>query len=114
MAGNLAPEPHAIAMYRGIDNWRPLLNGYSSYYPREFKEHMALASRLPERAALEALRRSTGLETIVIESEPSTMMLQQPFLEAIRTGILPGVRVGYRDASVLVLELEPAERSPGS
>jgi hypothetical protein len=32
------PPYHAVPMYRSIFHWQPLLNGYSSYWPREFPE----------------------------------------------------------------------------
>ena len=53
-------------MYRSIRHWRPLLNGYSSYYPAGFPERMELAYRLPDADALAALRRETGLRTIIV------------------------------------------------
>jgi hypothetical protein len=56
----------AQAMFRSIFHWRPLLNGYSSYYPAAFPERMVLAQRLPEAAALETLARDTGLSTILV------------------------------------------------
>src|SRR5207244_3512331 len=34
------PPFHAAAMYRSTFHWRPLLNGYSSYYPAGFAERM--------------------------------------------------------------------------
>ncbi|HYC23006.1 MAG TPA: hypothetical protein VEI94_09890 [Candidatus Bathyarchaeia archaeon] len=75
-AGGLAPELHAPAMYRSIFHWRPLLNGYSSYWPAGFLERMRLASRLPDLAsgrpdsslspALAELHAKTGLESILV------------------------------------------------
>ena len=60
------PGFHARAMYRSIFHWRPLLNGYSSYWPAGFGERMFLASRLPDPEALATLRHETRLETIVV------------------------------------------------
>ncbi len=61
-----APEFNARSMYRSIFHWRPLLNGYSSYWPEGFPERMALAARLPDPDALASLRRATGLELILV------------------------------------------------
>src|SRR5262249_44418129 len=36
------PPYHAVPMYRSIFDWQPMLNGYASYWPREFPELMAL------------------------------------------------------------------------
>jgi hypothetical protein len=57
---------HARAIYRSIFHRRPVLNGYSSYWPREFPARMAAARRLPDPDALATLRRETGLETILV------------------------------------------------
>jgi hypothetical protein len=59
---------HARAMYRAIYHGRPVLNGYSSYWPRGFPERMRLAMQLPAHDALIALRRETGLEMILVHS----------------------------------------------
>jgi hypothetical protein len=64
-----APARDARAMYRSIFHWRPLLNGYSSYWPAGFPQRMSLANRLPDAAALAMLRRDTGLDTIIVHSE---------------------------------------------
>jgi hypothetical protein len=58
---------HARAMYRSIFHWRPLLNGYSSYWPKGFPARMQLARQLPDANALAELFRKTGLETIVVD-----------------------------------------------
>jgi hypothetical protein len=67
-AGTRALETirHAEAMYRSIFHWRPLLNGYSSYWPAGFPERMALGARLPDADAWEALRRETGVNAVVV------------------------------------------------
>lgn len=60
--------PHASAMYRAIRHRRPLLNGYSSYYPAEFPARMALACRLPDPDALADLVRTTDVGTILVHT----------------------------------------------
>src|SRR6185369_7490595 len=66
-AGNrIAHQPQAEAMYRSIFHWRPILNGYSGYWPRGFPERMALARALPDASALESLRRETGLTQVLV------------------------------------------------
>lgn len=61
--------PNVQAMYRSIGHWRPLVNGYGSYWPAAFPERMALAERLPDPVALAALRAETGLTTVVVNLE---------------------------------------------
>jgi hypothetical protein len=58
--------PQAEAMYRSIFHRQPLLNGYSSFWPRRFPERMRLAAELPAAAALQALRRQTGVLFVLV------------------------------------------------
>jgi hypothetical protein len=60
---------HAVAMYHSIFHWRPLVNGYSSYWPAGFPQRMALAARLPDPAALDELVRTTGLALIWVHGD---------------------------------------------
>src|SRR2546427_1800999 len=41
------PGPHAKAEYRSIFHWRPLLNGYSGYWPAGVLGRLVLATPLP-------------------------------------------------------------------
>jgi hypothetical protein len=65
-----APMTQATAMYRSIFHRQPLLNGYSSFWPAGFTGRMSLAARLPDAAALEALRRETGLAFVLVRKQP--------------------------------------------
>jgi hypothetical protein len=58
----------AGAVYRSIYHGRPLLNGYSGYWPAGFPERMALARRLPDPSALDELSRTTGLRQILVHT----------------------------------------------
>lgn len=62
-------RPHALAMYRSIGHWYPLLNGYSSYWPAGFSERMTEASRLPARDALDRLVEDSDLAFIWLNSK---------------------------------------------
>jgi hypothetical protein len=64
----LAALPHTLALYRSIFHGRPVLNGYTSYYPAGFAERMALATRLPAQDALVTLARDTGVAQILVRS----------------------------------------------
>jgi hypothetical protein len=66
LPASTAPGPNATAMYHSTLHWRPILNGYSSYWPAGFVERMALAAKLPEPTALAALRRETGVTGILV------------------------------------------------
>jgi hypothetical protein len=56
----------AAALYRAALHRRPLVNGYSSYYPSANPRRMAQVHRLPDPLALGLLRVETGLTTIVV------------------------------------------------
>jgi hypothetical protein len=59
--------PEAQTMFRSIGHWRPLINGYSSYWPTTYPEAMTLAARLPDDAsAVAALQQLTGVELILV------------------------------------------------
>ena len=62
------PWAEAASTYRSIFHRRPLLNGYSGYWPAGYAERMALARRLPDPAAVRELERSTGLRQIVVHT----------------------------------------------
>jgi len=63
------PYYHIRAMYESIFHWRPLLNGYSSYWPAGFLERMATASRLPAPEAVASLRREAGLTMVLVHAD---------------------------------------------
>jgi hypothetical protein len=73
-------------MYRSIFHWRPLLNGYNSYWPVGFPERMALAAKLPDREALAALRRETGLTNIVVALSGLSLADQEQWERLAVTG----------------------------
>jgi hypothetical protein len=62
------PEYDAFAVYRTIFDRRPLVNGYSSYYPAASTRRLALIRRLPDPVALALLRTQTGLTTVVVSA----------------------------------------------
>jgi hypothetical protein len=94
----------AAAMYQTVGVWRPLLNGYSSYYPAGFRERMALAHRLPDGQALEQLR-ALGLATVVVRPGSLDQLVRQPWLRAIAEGRLGAVAVRLDQPGALVLDL---------
>jgi hypothetical protein len=82
--GGLTYAQHqAVAMYRSIFHWQPLLNGYASYWPRDFPELMTLAARLPDPQALQELRSRTGLRFVLVRLAEDVP--DDPDQEAART-----------------------------
>jgi hypothetical protein len=66
-SGSRRAGMESFAMARSIAHWRPLLNGYSSYFPQQYERSLLLAARLPDDlGALRALRQETGLELILV------------------------------------------------
>jgi hypothetical protein len=88
-------------MYRSIFHWRPLLNGYSGYWPAGFRERMELATRLPDAAALEALRRETGLTTLLVHAGDVGPERRATWLALAERGI-PTLRLVARDGDDLL------------
>ena len=94
--------PHAAAMYRSIFHWRPLLNGYSSYWPAGFAERMAVAERLPEPDALEDLRGETGLAAILVNTRWCRPNRCAAWLGLAQRGGRDDLRLVLRDRDVLL------------
>jgi hypothetical protein len=86
------PTLNVPAMYRSTLHWRPLVNGYSSYWPSGFPERMRLAAFLPAASALRALVCESGVRTVVVDlttiSNRSTWLrAQQQSLEGLRLAV---------------------------
>jgi hypothetical protein len=61
-----AAQLNAVPMYRSIGLWRPLVNGYASYWPAGFLERAKLTPTLPERETLERLVCETSVRSILV------------------------------------------------
>jgi hypothetical protein len=57
---------NAVAMFRSTRHWRPLVNGYSSYWPAGFLTRLRASDRLPAPLALRRLVCDTGVRTILV------------------------------------------------
>ncbi len=93
-------------MYRSIFHWRPLLNGYASYWPRGFAERMELALRLPDPEKLAALRRETGLTTILVRTDQ--LAGGQRAWQRAADGGHPNLELVARDGTELLFEVHDA------
>lgn len=50
------PETEVLYMYYGTRHWKPLVNGYSGYFPHRYVALRGISSPAPSPAALEELR----------------------------------------------------------
>ena len=96
----------AQAMYGSIFHWRPLLNGYASYWPEGFSERMALARRLPDADALATLRAETDLELILVHADPGAPK-RAAWLELADRGGREDLRLLARDGPDLLFIVAP-------
>jgi hypothetical protein len=106
----VAGLPHARAMLRSTYHWRPLLNGYGSYYPAGFAERMETARRLPDDAdALEALVREAGLTHLLVNA--ATPFARAAWLNVLRRPDTP-FRLEASDDTLMLLAIRPRPQSP--
>jgi hypothetical protein len=98
---------HAAAMYRSIFHWRPLLNGYSSYWPAGFPERVELAARLPDAAALRTLCEQTGLGAVLVRTAELGAAERARWLALWRDGGRADLRPLASDGDDLLFEVGP-------
>jgi hypothetical protein len=112
------PAVHALAMYRSIFHWQPLLNGYASYWPAGFPERMRLASALPDPAALRQLQRETGLANVLVRIgaelpiDAALTRQRQPWIALAADGGRPDLELIAADAELLLFGVTVAADHP--
>src|SRR5262249_34920067 len=100
----------AEAMYRSTLHWRPLLNGYSSYWPAGFHERMEATALLLTPSVLKTFVCDTGLRSILVD-------VRVPFpgrdawLRA-HAAPLPGLRLAATTPEFLVFDVTFASDHP--
>src|SRR5262249_39807757 len=97
---------NARAMFRSIVHWRPLLNGYSSYWPSGFPERMAEAARPPDAGALDTLRTTTGLTSVLVDLDELDPGARVRWL-ALATTPETHLRLVARDEHALLFDVTP-------
>lgn len=103
-AGNAWRE--AEAMYRSVFHRRPILNGYSSYWPAGFQERIALADRLPDADALAALRRETRLGAVLVHLERLSPEKRDRWLAIAQQGESGGLRFRLGEGPQLLFTVD--------
>jgi len=59
------PGPDAFYTYMSSFHWRPLVNGYSGFYPASYLRRLDRLQRFPEAATLDAMGRE-GVEYVIV------------------------------------------------
>ena len=110
-----SPNENAHAMYLSTFHWRPLLNGYSSYWPEGFIARMELAEQLPTRSAIARLVKATGVRTIWVDLRGYDALGQLRWQDA-ELGLVRGLELRARVRSHLLFAIDPAffPRPPAS
>lgn len=118
-AGRL-PIPHqnAVFMYLSTFHWRPLVNGYSSYWPEGFVERMEVVHQLPNHGAIRQLVQ-LGVRTIWLDLRLAGSRFALRWRDA-ELGLVRGLQVRAREDRQVVIDIDPRyfggdkERSPAS
>jgi hypothetical protein len=77
-------------MYRSLQHWRPLLNGYSGYFPTSYLQLLLLVRSFPDTDSLKELQERGATILIVHEVEGSRPSYDYAFERLVRD---PKVRV---------------------
>jgi hypothetical protein len=98
---------HARAMCRSIFHWRPLLNGYSSYWPTGFIDRMELSLRLPDAEALAALRQASGVRSILVRIQELPPAQRRAWFRVAESGGRNDLRLVAQDNAELLFDVLP-------
>jgi hypothetical protein len=100
------PDSAARALHRAIVHRRPLVNGFSSYFPHGARHRIRLAERLPDRLALALLRAETRLASVVV-TLPDLPAQSRRAWERLRDdpGSRPDLRLRLAHEDVLVFDV---------
>ena len=105
-----SPLLQARAMFRSTVHWRPLLNGYSRYFPADFPLLMALSRRLPEPDAVAELRRRAGLDMVLVHLDGLVPEAQAPWLAAASSQGGGDLRLVARDSTEMLFAVSDGRR----
>lgn len=110
-----ASPPQTRAMYRSIFHRRPLVMGYSGYWPAGYLDTVDLARRVPDPVAVETLRREAGLGTILLHVPTLSASEKGRWMPIVEAGGSPSLRLLGRDeAGSILFAVGPPADEPGS
>jgi hypothetical protein len=90
-------------MYRSTEHWRPLLNGYSGFYPESYIKLLIRMRTFPDTGSIQYLQR-IGVTVLVIHELANAprkyegaleRLARDPKIEVIGTGQDGGARVAF-------------------
>jgi hypothetical protein len=93
------PGPEPRYMYMSTFHWKPLVNGYSGYYPPSYLRQLARLRSFPDDSSLGALQR-TGVTYVIIHLPPDDSV-DQPSSRPSRNRLST-----YRSVNALLLDLQ--------
>lgn len=96
-----APDLQARAMVRSTLHHRPVLNGYSRYWPHGFADVVGWARRLPDAGAARELRQRTGLGFVLVNLDdlsPPERIRWDAIIDATGPAAFVPIAVGRRQA----------------
>lgn len=99
------PPQNASFMYLSTFHWRPLLNGYSSYWPEGFIERMAIAHQLPDHAAVRRLVE-LGVRTIWLDLRFARPRARA-YWQDVQLGMVRGLTVRASEGRQVVVDIDP-------
>lgn len=91
-------EPTAEAMLSGLDHHKPLVNGYSGFFPTSYEDLTATMDGFPDGVSVDALRRA-GTRWVVVERGWLTAARRS------RLTVLGALRQTYAGGGRFVFEL---------
>jgi hypothetical protein len=101
----LLPGSDAQYAYTSTFHWKPLVNGYSGYYPPTYLTRLAAMRDFPTSRGLDRLR-ADGVRYIVVHERAYTVEAHVRIAEALtRSGAIPLGRLydGWANASMFEL-----------
>ena len=100
------PGPDAVYSYMSTFHWKPLLNGYSGYYPRSYLERLDSLEKFPESQAIERLR-DEDVTYVIVHADTYSSAEFESIVEALTdSGLRPLGRFnnGSRAAAVFRMQ----------
>ena len=114
---DLLPGHDARYAYMSIFHWKPLVNGYSGYYPPSYFARMPRLANFPDSDSIAQLR-SDGVRYVVVHEGSYIRAGQSAAIVtgALLAGLKPVARLhdGWAAATVFELSSPPAPSTPST